>query len=148
VAWTLVISPLGRLHLEERSGAAPDGLTGPADDRIVRAFAAGPAAGLLHLGTTELQTPLPLPFGYARDFARSYLTRLCQTPGLSQGDPLCPIPPPSVEELGFLAIQAPPMKGLEYLNAAALSEWWAALDGHVRGEIAADGAGAAAAMRT
>jgi len=120
----------------EPDGNGSTGSLSPAiAHRIESAFKKSDSAGLLHLATVELQSPLPPPLSFARDLARGYLTRLCQTPGLD-GQPPEPIAPPPEEELGFTALRAPPMKGLEYLNASALERWWTALDEQVRGEIA------------
>ena len=93
---------------------APDGtaLDGPAGKRIHAAFTDGPARGLLHLATTELQSSLPPPFAYARDFARLYLTRLCQTPADGESGTTPPIAPPSETDLAFQVLQAPPMPGV------------------------------------
>src|SRR3954454_14957316 len=73
----LIIAPSGRLVLVEPTSAneAAAELSKP----IVAAFAESPARGLLHLATNELQTRLPPALDYVRSFARTYLTRLCQT---------------------------------------------------------------------
>ena len=95
----------------------------------------GLAHGLLHLATTELQSSLVAPFAYARDFARLYLTRLCQTPVDPQSGVIPPIAPPSPTDLAFQVLQAPPMQGGEYLSPEVLLSWWSALDTLVRTEI-------------
>ena len=58
------------------------------------AFAASPAHGLLHLATNELQARLPPALDYVRSFARTYLTRLCQTQAHEATNDLPPTPPP------------------------------------------------------
>src|ERR1700683_5319894 len=72
---------------------------------IVSAFAESTSRGLLHLATNELQTSLPPAFDYVRSFARTYLTRLCQTPAgawaggqAASTNELPPTPPPSSGE--------------------------------------------------
>jgi non-specific serine/threonine protein kinase len=141
------ISPQGRLHLEETAEPEAPPLPEPIARRVLRAFADGPSRGLLHLATVELQTLLPPGLGYARDFARDYLTRLCHTPGLDGAAELAPLAPPPAEELAFRAIQAPPMQGLEYLSAEVLSGWWRELDDFVRGEVRAFPGGAQAYLQ-
>jgi non-specific serine/threonine protein kinase len=143
----LSISPQGRLHVEETAESEAPPLPAPIARRVLRAFAEGPSRGLLHLATVELQTPLPAGLGYARDFARDYLTRLCHTPGLDGAAELAPLAPPPAEELAFRAIQAPPMTGLEYLSAEALNGWWRELDDFVRGEIRTSPRGAQAYLQ-
>src|SRR5437763_13031180 len=136
---TLSISPHGRLFVEESDadGATPS--DGPLGKRVRSAFAESPARGLLHLATAELQSHLPPDFAFARDFAREYLTRLCHVPPAEDGAAAAPapIPPPAPDELGAMALRAPPMRGLEYLNADVMATWWAELDALVRAETAA-----------
>jgi len=65
---TLAIAPSGQVVF------LPDGGDGPAlpDEvaaRIGEAFHEGTAAGLLHLATAELATPLPPAFAFWRDFS-------------------------------------------------------------------------------
>ena len=131
----LFLSPQGHLHVREV--AAPDGATldGPAGKRIHAAFTDGSARGLLHLATIELQSSLSPPFTYAREFARLYLTRLCQTRSGEESSATPSIAPPSETDLAFQVLQAPPMQGCEYLSHEMLSAWWLELDSLVRDEI-------------
>jgi hypothetical protein len=89
----LFLSPQGVLHVRDVTASDGTGIDGPIGKRIHTAFSAGSAQGLLHLATTELQSSLVASFAYARDFARLYLTRLCQTPADAQSGviphPLC-----------------------------------------------------------
>jgi non-specific serine/threonine protein kinase len=155
----LLISPHGHLALQELNGVSEQtasGLAEPAARRIGSAFARGQSAGLLHLATVELQTALPVDFGFARDFGRAYLTQLCRGPGLDgtadagEGGKVASLPalaPPAADELGMMALSAPPMRGLEYLNADVLAGWWRELDEYVRGEISDYPGGAQAYLR-
>jgi len=49
--------------------------------------------------------------------------------------------PPDAEELSKIALEAPPMLGLEYLDAEALRDAWLDLDTRVRSEVLASGQG-------
>src|ERR1035437_7860988 len=118
---TLSISPHGRPFVEEAADEAAPAMGASMATRIRDAFASSASAGLLHLATAELQATLPATLGFARDLASAYLTRLCQLPGLEGQIEIPPIETPVREELAFLAMQAPPMKGLEYLNADVLA---------------------------
>jgi superfamily II DNA or RNA helicase len=131
----LFLSPQGELHVREVAGPDGTGIDGPLAKRIHTAFSNGLAQGLLHLATTELQSTLIAPFAYARDFARLYLTRLCQTPVDAQSGVIPAITPPSQTDLAFQVLQAPPMQGGEYLGPEVLRAWWSELDTHVRTEI-------------
>ena len=145
----LAISPQGRLHVEEMAEAdlGSPGLPESTASRVLQAFSAGPACGLLHLATVELQTSLPAGLGYARDMAKDYLTALCHAAGTDGSTELAPVVPPPSEELAFRVLQGPPMKGLEYLSAEVLQSWWRELDEFVRGEIRAFAGGAQAYLR-
>src|SRR5437763_12742394 len=132
------ISPHGSLVIEALPAEGTAAAADPVAKRVLAAFAGGQPAGLLHLATVELQSALPPALGFARDLARLYLTRLCQTPGEgdgADGRQVPEVPAPAADELSSLAMQAPLMKGLEYLDAAALGRWWAELDGLVREQV-------------
>jgi SNF2 Helicase protein len=131
----LFFSPQGELHVRELASPNSSALDGPAGKRVHAAFSDGLAHGLLHLATTELQSSLVAPFAYARDFARLYLTRLCQTPVDAQSGVIPAIAPPSQSDLAFQVLQAPPMQRGEYLSPEILVSWWEELDTLVRAEI-------------
>jgi hypothetical protein len=132
----LSISPHGRLFVE----TAPDSNEGAAK-RIIEAFADSSSRGILHLSTTELQTSLPADFSFARDFGRAYLTQLCHTPEIAGQAEFPTVSPPTEGDLAATVLSAPPMRGLEYLNAELLKEWWADLNILVRKEVQASGHG-------
>jgi non-specific serine/threonine protein kinase len=92
--------------------------------RIAAAFAAGAGAGLMHLGTAEVDTPLPPALGFWRDLAARYVAAVC-TRGEGGGGA---VPPPDDAALAALAASAPPMVGGEYVDAALLAAHWRALD--------------------
>ena len=105
---TLSISPQGRPVIEHDGTSSPEMAIGEAAERrIAASFQTSEAAGLVHLATVELQTPLPGSLAYAREFAREYLTRLCHTQGID-GGPIEPLAPPSRDELALMALRAPP----------------------------------------
>src|SRR5436309_14334293 len=98
----LSISPHGQLRTHEsaaESEAAPDSA---ASRRIAAAFAHATPHGLLHLATAEHQSTLSPPFAYAREFARTYLTRLCQRPEQQRAAALPPVPAPVEDDLTAL----------------------------------------------
>jgi superfamily II DNA or RNA helicase len=148
MAITLSISPHGRPSVADAEGDGASVPESPADRRIRDAFARGPADGLLHLATVELLTSLPAPLIFARDFARGYLTRLCQTPGINDAAAeVPPVPAPPADELASAALLAPPMRGMEYLSAEVLAGWWNELDALVRTEARACAGGVQAYLR-
>jgi superfamily II DNA or RNA helicase len=133
---TLTLNPAGHLvfHTDgDDHRSFPENTA----QRIHEAFAHHSAAGLLHLGTVELETPLPALFSFWRDFARNYLTGLCQAAGLDDAA-LPAVPLPSREELERIADACPPMQGFEYLNPDTLASLWAELDQYTQSEIKQD----------
>ncbi len=152
MAQSLLISPQGRLGVFDQADEPTSTDTSGLSKRAAEAFESGTAVGLFHLATTELTARLPAPAMFARELASAYLTRLCQAPGEQAGSvepgaapatgtaeatAIASVPPPSRCELESLALRAPPMRGLEYLNADVLEAWWRQLDAHVRQEIQA-----------
>jgi superfamily II DNA or RNA helicase len=106
--------------------------------RIERAFRDGQGAGLLHLGTAEIKTSLPPGLAFARSLAQRYVTRLCHLGDEAPADREL-IVPPDEEDLSEMALEAPPIAGLEYLNADTLRAAWLDMDANARREIAAAG---------
>ncbi len=131
----LKITPEGKLLWVQGEMDAATSVPPAVQRRIGDAFTKGESSGLLHLASVELQSHLPPELAYFRDFAREYLQRLCHTPGLeNQASPQA-VSPPAPEDLAFRCMQAPPMQGLEYLNADVLLRLWTQLDELVRSEI-------------
>ena len=131
----LNITPDGSLLLTNAPSDDAISSAPAVNDRITKAFAEGQAAGLLHLAAGELQTPLPPSLEYFRALTKDYLTRLCHRPDEAASQGHDPVEPPSHEELAFRCMQAPPMQGLEYLNADVLERCWRQLDAFVRAQI-------------
>jgi superfamily II DNA or RNA helicase len=134
----LSISPHGRLLVLD-AASEPTLPDRPLCERVRQAFSESHADGLLQLGARELASPLPPEFGWARDFACRYLTALCHAPEISGGSELPALPAPAAEEFAATALQAPPMRGLEYLGPDCLVRWWQELDSLVRQEARASG---------
>jgi non-specific serine/threonine protein kinase len=88
-----------------------------------------------------MKTELPPSFAYARAFATRYITQLCHLGDAEVVERTELIAPPSEDELNNLVLEAPPMKGLEYLDSQLLKAAWIDLDRHVRDEIIASGQG-------
>ncbi|MDE2450120.1 MAG: SNF2 helicase-associated domain-containing protein, partial [Gammaproteobacteria bacterium] len=102
-----------------------------------RAFGDGQGAGLLHLSTVEAKTSLPPGLAFARNLAQRYVAELCHL-GEVQSLPQSQwVAPPADDELALLALEAPPLKGLEYLDSETLRAAWLDLDACVRSEAGA-----------
>jgi len=136
--------PSGRLRLDppDIPGATPE------VQRLCRAWADDPAAGLLELAREEwsLAAAASPVLRFWRDFARDLLIALCHTPGL-ETDPSRPVHEPPPEHWRALAERVPPMKGLEYLTPKILLLIWRSLDGRARLEASRHEDGAAGWLR-
>ncbi|MBV8804753.1 MAG: hypothetical protein JO042_06890, partial [Sinobacteraceae bacterium] len=137
----LYVTTQRRLRVEVLSDEQPASLPTAVTARIERAFQDGQAAGLLHLGTAEVKTDLPQTLAFARGFAQRYITHLCHLGDAEVLEQQELIAPPSEEDLSSFALDAPPMKGLEYLDSGTLRTAWMELDYQVRSEVTASGKG-------
>ena len=137
----LVISPHGRPLVEAVGDLAP------AERRTSAAFAAGPAQGLLHLATADLTAKLPPGLAFAREWGRAYLTKLCQTPGVTEAADPPRVPPPDVDARTAAAAAAPALRGSEFVTPEVLADWWTGLDALVRLEIRNTTGGAEAFLK-
>ena len=125
-----MLTPLGHLHLLPEAGAPA--LPGDLAARLVGAFAHGAGHGLLHLGAREVGVALPPALAYWREFAARYVTALCATP--PDGEIAVAVPDPATIE--SLVVDAPPMRGAEYLTAETLRAAWAEIDAAARSAVA------------
>lgn len=89
---------------------------------LLKSFSASAGQGLLRLTSCAAASLTP-PFRWLREWACHYLTRLCHVPDL---DPAKwpEIPPPDAANVAMTIASAPPMRGLEYLDAEALVVLW------------------------
>lgn len=130
----LVLSPTGRLsmslaaHAEgEFSANGQGGLSDRQGKALTKAFEKSSAEGLLALTNLE-GGGVTLPgFRYWRDFAAAFLTKLCQTPEATPGK-MAAVSPPTVGELATWALEAPPMRGAEYITPSVLESLWQELE--------------------
>jgi len=137
----LYVTSQHKLRVEMRPDEDSAALSPAASARIERAFNDGEGAGLLHLATIEIKTVLGPTLAFARGFAQRYFTQLCHLgePDVSRETEL--VAPPGEEELSAIVLEAPPMRGLEYLDVGALRTAWLELDARVRFEVRANLAG-------
>ncbi|MDE2449915.1 MAG: DEAD/DEAH box helicase, partial [Gammaproteobacteria bacterium] len=110
-----------------------------ATNRIERAFSGSQGAALLHLATQEARTSLPPGLTFARRFAQRYLEELCHLGEMESLPESQLLRPPADDELAALALEAPPLRGLEYLDCETLRAAWLDLDAWICGETRASG---------
>jgi non-specific serine/threonine protein kinase len=105
--------------------------------RLTEAFETSAADGLLLLATDGLTLLLPPSPSYWRDFSRLYLHRLCHA-GNADTAP-APALPAERAELAEFALQAPPMRGGEFLVPELLEALWRDLGALICHETAESG---------
>ena len=142
----LVLSPAGHLFLEPDDQAEPQ-LSPATSERLQTAFGVSTPAGLEALAGELLHTPLPPTLGFWRGVARRYFTALCHHPDRVDTN-AAPLQRPSATDWQTVIETAPPMKGLEYLDAPALDRCWDELDRFARERIAKTTGGTSAYLKT
>ncbi len=120
---TLALSPEGTLSLQP--GAEEDLLPGDVAWRIEKSFKQ--EQGLFHLGVHESNVQLPPVMAYWRDFARHFMQEVSALPSLPpKGQPVQI--PLADEDIAHWLSAAPPMPGLDFLNAGTLRILWVELE--------------------
>ncbi len=118
-------------------GLTPDGFLvaegerSSADERRLAVLTAEGAAALLTgLGTELLPAKLEAPWGWLRQWAMMFLTRLCQT------KEVLGLPVPAEAERRAFILAAPPFAGSEHLTPELLEHWWRSMAEHVARKVA------------
>ena len=133
MSFAVQLTPRGNL----RFGAEPDAplLSDALADRLAATFARGAGHGLLHLGAAEVTTALPPLWAFWRDFAARFVTALTATP---EGGEIA-VAAPDALALETLCLDAPPMRGAEYLAPETLAALWAEIEAAAKEELTACG---------
>ncbi|MDF7798126.1 DEAD/DEAH box helicase [Pontiellaceae bacterium B1224] len=92
--------------------------------RELASFAKSDAAGLIALAGNKPGPNVDSSTNYWRSFGSLFLRALCHIP---EGQPL-DVPSPPSTELAELVLNAPPMRGAEYLSPSTLSNLWKRLE--------------------
>jgi hypothetical protein len=130
-----VLTPDLVLLLEGEAGTA-------VERRLELVAASGPGALLRELSTALLTAEVAPPWRWLREWARSYLTRLCQAGGVAQ------VPPPDEAEVRAWLAAAPWFAGSERLSEEVARRWWLALGAEVEREAATHSEGVAGWLRS
>jgi non-specific serine/threonine protein kinase len=117
----LHISPLGHLLLSPGIETTLD-TQDASTKKVIRAFQRSSAEGLFTLAATATYSLDPSLI-YWKDFASRYLAALCRLNAAAL-DIATHIEAPREEELAFIALNAPPTTGAEYLNTDTLVAHW------------------------
>ncbi|HEY7154892.1 MAG TPA: DEAD/DEAH box helicase [Gemmataceae bacterium] len=119
---TLLITPGGQLRIAHDPESVSD-VSDEAEQALEKAFGESSAEGLLLLASRELAQELPVALVFWRSLARQFFQAVCQL-GEEAFQKWQSVAAPSEAELALLAAEAPPMRGLEYLNAGLLQTLW------------------------
>ncbi|WP_372808417.1 DEAD/DEAH box helicase [Pontiella sp.] len=97
-------------------------------DGALAAFSESDAAGLIGLAGHKPDAETDASTNYWRAFGGRFLRALCHIP---EGEALA-VPPPSPAELAEIVLNAPPMRGAEYLSPDVLSAIWKRMEAWTR----------------
>lgn len=132
----LGLLPSGHLHCFP---VEVDGATGnPINSAIGKAFSRCAGEGLFTLAARKCGADLSPSLQYWRTFACGYLRERCLLTQTTPEQP-DPIEPLTATETLPLILNAPPMRGAEYLSAVVLQDIWSTLDSWVCLQIRAVG---------
>ena len=127
-SFATTLTPHGDLRLTLTDAAIEEAIS----SRLEASFARGTGDGLLQLGLAEARSRLPPDLSFWRAFATRFIAIRCRAADGS-------MPTPDDDEFARLALEAPPMRGGEYLDAAALRSLWLALAQAFERALAAGG---------
>jgi superfamily II DNA or RNA helicase len=122
------LSPRGnwKLELQEIHSEQIPSLAEEVIDQIRTAFQQGRSYGILHLGISEVGTPLAPSVGFLRDFGQNFVAKACNS--LAPTNQRLTIPDMTSEEMAEWVLAVPPMQGAEYVSPILLTKMWRELE--------------------
>ncbi len=115
----LSLSPEGHLYIDADDCSDAQEISQKELEKILHFFDGGYVPGLLRLGLLNNLSTLPSSFVFWQKFAQRFITEICKLPDTSN-IPLLP----SETDLQEFIVQAPFMKGIEYLSIEMLLGLW------------------------
>ncbi len=132
---SIALSPTGHLYLysdPENQEFIPTKLANTIDSF----FAINDAIGLLRLGLTNTDTPLPASISFWRQFAQLFIAEICKLSGLDDKENKTEFTVTfSLQDINNLIDQAPFMRGVEHLNQDSANILWQRLNQALREEL-------------
>ena len=123
---SIKLTPSGRLFFEDSELVSTSG-----NSKLEKAFQKSSAEGLLYLASQKVPTDSSSPsIIFWKNFANKFLHALCHLTNSDDCNPQI-----MLNELAEIAEQAPPMTGIEYLNAGVLGNLWLELCAFAKNEI-------------
>lgn len=131
----LFVTPFGQLRLEESNNGWEFSET--ISKILTKSFLAGNSSALLVLLRETLPAGVPDAFLYFRKLVKEFLTRLCHAPEPlnEQLENIFLSIRPELNYFESEALEAPPMRGVEYINADVLSRLWRQLEEAIQKEF-------------
>lgn len=127
-ALSIALSPTGHLYLysdPENQESMPTKLA----NTISSFFAINDAVGLLRLGLTSTDTPLPTSISFWQQFAQLFIAEICKLSRLGDKDNHTEFNVTfSEQDINKLIDQAPFMRGVEHLNQDIANILWQKLN--------------------
>ncbi len=100
---------------------------------LVKAFSDGEEAGLVALGGRPAEEGADATLRYWKTFADAFVRELCRIPDGAEALP--ELPAPDAATVGGWILDAPPMRGAEYLSPEILLAMWERLEDWTRGQL-------------
>lgn len=121
---SLSLSPIGHLYLHIDS-EADETLPPSIAEKINSFFSVNEHVGLLRLGLSNLGS-LPPSFTFWQQFSKLFITEICKTTDSTLQHATLDAPFPA-DEINNLILEAPFIRGIEYLNQETASTLWQGL---------------------
>lgn len=96
-------------------------------------FSKSEAAGLIHISGHKTSPDADASVGFWKEFTNEFLRALCHLPSESESN--WRIPPPKAASLSEHILNAPPMRGAEYLSLDHLRGIWERLESWTREQV-------------
>jgi SNF2 domain-containing protein/SNF2 helicase protein/helicase-like protein len=142
---TIAVAPTGHLQLIDAADDEP-GLSDDAADQFAHALEQSTPAALVLLASSALPEQLPAEAAFWRSFSQQFFHAACQRgEGAANAWKSVSL---SGEATVTLIAKAPPMRGLEYLNADLLQRLWIDLADHVATQAASFPGGGSAYLQS
>jgi len=132
---SISLSPSGHLYLYENV-EIEDVISSTIAEKIQSFFSINASVGLLRLGLTHFNDPLPPSFAFWQRFSQLFITEICKYVNSDEKSVMPDIVVPQ-EEMNNLLSQAPFIRGIEYLTESTISFLWNGLLAALKTELTA-----------
>jgi superfamily II DNA or RNA helicase len=123
--FTLSLSPTGHLHHHTHTDTS-ETLSKSTAEKIQSFFSISESVGLLRLGLTQFDEPLPSSFLFWKQFSEIFITEICKQADFNEQSVIHHVEFPT-DKIKALIEQAPFIRGIDYLNQEIAESLWKGL---------------------